>query len=204
MHSSKISYRYKVLGILGLWFILALTVSSSGLLQKIPRPAVQGILAGLTLLLFLCFLNAPGFRSWIYQLNFRWLLSIHFCRFVGFYFLWLYSRRELPFEFAVPGGCGDTLIALGAVVLCGTQLGPVFLRRLLWIWNTLGFIDILFVVITAARLGIQDPSSMKALTYLPLSLLPTFFVPLIFFSHGIVARALWRDSAYPSSPQRSK
>ena len=46
--------------------------------------------------------------------------------------------------------------------------------------------DILFVVVTAARLGLADPASMMELTHLPLSLLPTFLVPLIIASHVVV------------------
>jgi hypothetical protein len=68
----------------------------------------------------------------------------------------------------------------------------------------LGLIDILFVVITAARLGLKDPDSIQALTTLPLSLLPTYFVPLIIASHGMIATGLWRERAYPFLPQRSK
>src|SRR5437868_4690458 len=54
---------------------------------------------------------------------------------------------------------------------------------LLLFWKNLGFTDILFVVSTAARLGLADPQSMKALTRLPLALLPTFLVPIIIATH---------------------
>jgi hypothetical protein len=50
-------------------------------------------------------------------------------------------------------------------------------------WNVVGMLDIGFVVATAARLAAADPSSMRALLRLPLSLLPTFLVPLIIATH---------------------
>jgi len=56
----------------------------------------------------------------------------------------------------------------------------------------LGLADILFVVVTAARLGVADPESMAALLQLPLSLLPTFLVPLIIASHVILGVRLAR------------
>jgi hypothetical protein len=51
------------------------------------------------------------------------------------------------------------------------------------------------VVVTAARLGLADPASMAALLRLPLSLLPTFLVPLIIASHVILGLRLWRRAA---------
>jgi len=58
----------------------------------------------------------------------------------------------------------------------------------------LGLADILFVVVTAARLGVADPESMAALLRLPLSLLPTFLVPLIIASHVVLGVRLARGS----------
>jgi hypothetical protein len=50
-------------------------------------------------------------------------------------------------------------------------------------------IDILFVVATASRLARADPDSMNALLRLPLSLLPTFLVPLLIADHVVM---FWR------------
>src|SRR5258705_202219 len=52
-----------------------------------------------------------------------------------------------------------------------------------------GALDSAFVVATAARLGMADPNSMGPLRTLPLSLLPTFLVPLIIASHALI---FWR------------
>jgi len=51
------------------------------------------------------------------------------------------------------------------------------------------------VVVTAARLATADPESMVALLRLPLSLLPTFLVPLIVASHVVLGVRLARQSA---------
>ena len=61
-----------------------------------------------------------------------------------------------------------------------------FAKTLLLIWNTIGLIDIIFVVFSALRFGLQDWQSMHALRELPLSLLPTFLVPLIIASHLLI------------------
>ncbi len=59
----------------------------------------------------------------------------------------------------------------------------------------LGLADILFVVATAARLAAANPESMAALLRLPLSLLPTFLVPLIIASHVVLGVRLARQNA---------
>lgn len=59
-------------------------------------------------------------------------------------------------------------------------------RPFLLTWNTLGLIDIVFVVASALRFGLKDWQSMHMLGELPLSLLPTFLVPLIIASHVLI------------------
>ena len=61
------------------------------------------------------------------------------------------------------------------------------------IWNFVGLIDIGMVVLAAARLGLTEPASMRALTHLPLSLLPTWLVPLIIATHLLIFVRLRRE-----------
>jgi hypothetical protein len=42
------------------------------------------------------------------------------------------------------------------------------------------------VVFTAARLALADPASMRALLVFPLSVIPTFVVPVIIASHVVL------------------
>jgi hypothetical protein len=172
--------------ILSLWFLTALGVGYFQLLRKIPTPAIQGTLLLLTAILLLFFFFLPSFRRWIFRLNLRVLILYHLTRFVGIYFLILYFRGELPYDFAVKGGCGDIAVAALAIPVSFLPFEKKGARTALWIWNIFGLLDILFVVITAARLGLQDPSSVRALTVLPLSLLPTFIVPLIIATHVFI------------------
>jgi hypothetical protein len=121
----------------------------------------------------------------------RALVLFHLTRFVGFYFLALHARGELPWAFAVPGGWGDIVVAAAALVLVlaarpDTPSG----RRAYLAWNVVGLADILGVVLTAARLAFTDPVSMQALLHLPLSLLLTFVVPIIVATHVWMLRRL--------------
>ncbi len=165
-----------------LWFFAAYALGDSGRLAVLEPPAPQVILVGLTALLLLNSVALPGFRRWLASLDVRRLIAVHLGRFVGIYFLVLHGRGQLPYDFAVKGGWGDIAVATGAVALLLVP-GLVARRGVLLAWNVVGLVDILFVVVTAGRLAAADPSSMRALLRLPLSLLPTFFVPLVIATH---------------------
>ena len=119
------------------------------------------------------------------HVDLRWLILLHLTRFVGFYFFLLCRRDQLPLAFAAPAGWGDNVVAalvFPLLALSGTQGW----KRWLLIWNTLGLIDIIFVAMLALRIGLANWQSMHALRELPLSLLPTFLVPLIIASHVLI------------------
>jgi hypothetical protein len=168
------------------WFAAALLVGQQLVLQRLPPAAGPGILLGLTALLLLAYFRLAPARAWVDALDLRALVFVHVTRFVGIYFLLLYRRGELPYAFAVPGGVGDIIVALFALAVVIAPLDESRRRRVVMIWNVVGFVDILLVVLTAVRLNLADPSQLHALTRLPLSLLPTFLVPLIIASHVVI------------------
>jgi hypothetical protein len=169
---------------LALWCGLALVAGGAGWLLPLRPPAPQLLLAALTVLLLVLGRLVPAYRAWLGGVDPRVLVALHLTRFIGFYFLFLYRRGELPYAFAVPGGWGDVAIATGAAVLliAGSPTTPARARGYR-LWNLLGLVDLLLVVGTAARLALADPASMEALLRLPLSVLPTFLVPLLIASH---------------------
>ncbi len=167
-------------------------------MAELRPPAPQVVLLGLTLALILAYNLSRSFRDWTSQWNLRALVALHLTRFVGLYFLVLNDRGELPRAFALPAGLGDIAVATLALILI-TRRPTAERRRLYFLWNSLGLIDILFVVATAARLSLRDPASMAALLRLPLSLLPTFLVPCIIVSHLLIFVRLRQPSGLPSS-----
>jgi hypothetical protein len=137
------------------------------------------------LVLFTCWKIAP-IRVWALDVDFRWLVLCHLSRlFAGVYFLVLCQREQLPCGFAKPAGWGDMIVAILALAVVGA-MRTQFAKTLLLVWNTIGLIDIIFVVFSALRFGLKDWQSMQALRELPLSLLPTFLVPLIIASHVLI------------------
>ena len=68
-----------------IWLIAAFLVGHYGLLQKIPLPAVQGVLLGLTALILLVYFKTTALRAWISSLDLRALVALHVMRFVGLF-----------------------------------------------------------------------------------------------------------------------
>jgi hypothetical protein len=176
-----------------LWFCGALGFSLSGILTHVRPPMPQLLIAVLTIASLIVVLRVPTFRAWADDVAIRALVAIHLTRFVGVYFLLLARQGALGSRFAVPAGYGDILVATLALglILIG-EPRTRWRRGLYLIWNSLGLVDILLVVGNAARVGLDDSQSMQPLLRFPLSLLPTFLVPVMITSHILIFRRLYR------------
>ena len=165
---------------------LCFAVGLSGWFYNASALAVAAIVWTLTaLVLFACWKISP-IRVWALNADVRWLVLLHVTRlFAGAYFLVLCQRGQLPCGFARPAGWGDIVVAVLALAVLGATRTE-FAKKLLLIWNTIGLIDIIFVVFSALRFGLKNWQSMHALRELPLSLLPMFLVPLIIASHVLI------------------
>lgn len=177
------------------WLLAAGVVGSSGWFAALSPPAPQLVLAGLTIALLLAVRLWSPLRQFVATVDLRALVLFHVTRFVGFYFLVLHARGDLPWAFAVPGGWGDNAVAATALLLVllarpDSHGG----RRAYLAWNVLGLLDILGVILIAARLAFADPGSMRALLRLPLSLLLTFVVPVIIVTHVLMLTRLARPA----------
>ncbi|HXG66600.1 MAG TPA: hypothetical protein VNO70_15980 [Blastocatellia bacterium] len=188
-----------VLIVLGLWLGLAIGLGAAGAFRNVTAPVLGITNWSLVIAALLAVWRIRPLREWAMALNLRALVLYHAVRFVGVYFLILYEQGRLPYAFAVPGGWGDILVAAAALVVA---FGFIPIRSLprWWTvlsWNTVGLLDILMVVGTAIRLGLADMRQMAALTELPLSLLPTFIVPLVIATHALIFVRLWEHRARP-------
>lgn len=189
-----VAQKSKIVGLtVVVWFCGALGVSISGILTRVKPPMPQVLIAVLTIISLIGVFRVLIFRAWADDVAIRALVAIHLTRFVGIYFLLLARQGTLAASFAVPAGYGDIFVATLAFVLILIAEPTVRWRRGLYlIWNSLGLVDILLVIVNAARVGLADPQSMQPLLRFPLSLLPTFLVPVIITSHILIFRRLWR------------
>jgi hypothetical protein len=165
---------------------LCFAVGLAGWFQNASALAIAATVWTLTALVLLACWKVRAIRACVLNIDLRWLVTLHLTRlFAGAYFLVLCQRRQLPCAFATPAGWGDIVIGVLALALVSC-MHTQFAKTVLFSWNTLGLIDIVFVIATALRFDLKDWQSMHALRELPLSLLPTFLVPLIIASHVLI------------------
>ena len=175
--------RFMTLVFLG-WLCFA--VGLAGWFHDASAPAVAATVWTLTALALIACWKIGPIGVWALNVDLRWLVLFHLLRLVaGVYFLVLCQRAKLPCAFAMRAGWGDIIVAVLTLAVVAA-MRTEFAKTLLLIWNTIGLLDIIFVVFSALRFGLTDWQSMQALRELPLSLLPTFLVPLIIASHVLI------------------
>jgi hypothetical protein len=124
----------------------------------------------------------------------------HSWRVNGVVFLILSAYGLLPRLFALPAGLGDMAIGITAPWVA-SRLANREHKGSYTLWQILGVLDLIAAVTlgTTARLIDQSGPGMGPMTVLPLSLVPTFFVPLLLILHVIsIAQARrWQSRSYP-------
>lgn len=168
------------------WFAAAVATGHFLVLQRLPSPAIPGIIFALSALVLLSYFVASSIRNWVDRIELRTLVLLHLTRFIGIYLLVLFERGELPRAFAVSSGIGEIFVATLALPVALAPLAELQRLRAIFIWNVVGLADVVLLVASAARLNAADPAQLQALGHLPLSLLPTFLVPLIIATHVII------------------
>jgi len=189
-------------GLIAAWFIFALSASALHLFKTDPDvpPLALGLAVLIPLVVFLLwFATSVGFRQFALSLNPRTLTFVHSWRIAGFTFLALYAAGLLPGVFALPAGWGD--IAIGATApLAALKLANFSRRRGFIFWQTLGIVDLVTAVVlgTTARWISPSEPSTAIMSALPMSLIPTFAVPLLIMLHIIcIAQARqWKAGEY--------
>lgn len=195
--------------VLAVWFALAAAAGATGILSTGPdtlaRPVLVPVVVPIAVFLAL-YVGSHRFRSFILTRDICVVTMLQLWRVIGFAFLPLYAYGVLPGLFAWPAGLGDVAIGLSApfVVLALTR-DPAFAHSLRFVvWHLLGLLDFVVAAGTttlasAALPGLVAGSvTSAAMEVWPLSLFPSFIVPLFVILHLTVlfqVRALRRAAA---------
>jgi hypothetical protein len=170
-----------------IWLVLAVIAAASGFLVRLPFPGAQVIILSLVAITLAAAFASSGLRSWIDSIPLRVLVGVNAIRFVGIAFLVVAAQGQLNPVFAGRAGWGDIAVATAALILAwaGTP------RLLTLLWNSLGVLDLVVAVGTATAVTVSGTTpGVTALLTLPLSLIPTFFVPLFLANHVFIFRRL--------------
>jgi len=201
------------------WLALSITASKllvfeAGSKYSFAPPLPLGLAVAAPIALFVIwFAASPRFRQFALSLNPAALAITQTWRIAGITFVVLASFGLLPNVFAQPAGWGDFAIGVTAPFVAFYLAHPR--HKLSFIaWNIAGILDLvdavtLGVLSSPTAAGILHTSvSTQAMTVLPLSLIPTFAVPLLLILHIIaIAQAVrWEPSAanqFPKSAVRT-
>ena len=186
------SVRNLTLAGLVVWFLLALGGSLLGVFDSEPRPPVPLALAVVVPVAVFgsCYLPSTRVRQFVWSLDLRLLTVAQTWRVAGIVFLILYQQGALPGVFAIPAGWGDVAIGITAPVVAW-YWKPPFPRKTFVAWNVLGSLDLVLavslgVLASATPVGLlAGDVSTRLMGQFPLSLIPTFFVPLLLIFHLI-------------------
>jgi len=195
------NYGKLTLGLIVGWLVFAFAASALRLFTNDSNRIgfAVALAASVPILIFaFWFAMSRGFRNFTLSLNPRALTVAQTGRILGFVFVLLEARGALPAVFAKPAGYGDMLIGITASLVGFTLAEPKHRSSFIG-WQVLGITDLILAVGLGVLAPVLTPDGalISRMTILPLSLVPTFLVPLFFIFHVIsIAQARsWRFAA---------
>jgi hypothetical protein len=181
--------------VLAAWFLIVLVAGHVGVFDAGPgRPPLPILLAivGPLILFAVLYRASAAFQRFVLGIDLRLLTAMQSWRVIGVMFLALYAFDLLPGLFAWPAGVGDAVVGLAApfALMALLRGAPTWRRRVAWL-NVAGVIDFIGAIVTGVLTGnsslglLADAAPRASLGALPLSLVPSFAVPLWTIVHVI-------------------
>ncbi len=191
---------YIILGLVIAWLIGSITSSLLGLFNQPNKPPTFfGLfLAGPILGFLIAYASSKRLRGSLFALPLWAITATHSLRLIGIAFVIAVFIHVLPWQFGWPAGLGDIISAIVSIPLAISLYQKRYskgLRSRFIAWNILGLAG-LFLSVTLGLLysvnavGILSStlSNTRALSFLPYSLIPTFYVPILILLHLLALR----------------
>jgi hypothetical protein len=197
-----------------MWFLVVFAAGSMGVFDgggrysmRLPLPL--GLAAVLPVVVFgVWFSVSTPFREHLLSLNPVILTAVQTWRVGGIAFLILMAKGVLPAFFALPAGLGDMAIGVTAPLVALALARNKLPAGRLILWQASGIAD-LVVAVTMGVLCSPTPigilaygTTTRVMGQLPMSLIPTFAVPLLVILH-IICIAQARESRRTSPVLRA-
>jgi hypothetical protein len=195
------TYRYLILALILTWFVSAVAIAAlGGFGNAYNRLGVSVAVAALApfIAFAVWFSASKGFREYIMSVSPTLLTAAQSWRLFGFTFVLLQAHNSLPAIFALPAGYGDMFIGATAI-LVAWQFAQNKRRAAFITWQFLGIADLVVAVGLGTTAPFLQPHAIPVtlMTVLPLSLIPTFFVPLFLIFHVICIAQAKKWSSEP-------
>jgi hypothetical protein len=192
---SKIGNSILIFG--AIYLIYVSLMSFTGIFQQNALPPRILLFTALPLTVFYF---AIVFRSEIYWKLLEYatlesLIRLHIFRFIGAYFLITWSYGALPKTFALVGGIGDIFAATTAIfVATAVENRKSYNRKLAFIWNIVGFWDIINVLVSAfyfSKLSLEtNTKGILEMGNFPFCWIPAVAPATIIFLHISIFKKL--------------
>ncbi|HXU02775.1 MAG TPA: hypothetical protein VN903_17540 [Polyangia bacterium] len=180
------------------WFFLAIWLGVTGRLttQGAPPFAIAAAIV-VPLIVFVVDRRLGGrLFGGIARLPLPTLITLQTFRVIGVVFLVAWAGGTLPAGFALPAGIGDIAVGLTAPLAAAAVRRRPAQLALPRLWNIVGTAD-LVIAVTSGVLHGRSPIGLLAgaiptdvVARYPMSVIPTFFVPLALMLHISTFRAL--------------
>ena len=191
-----------VVAIAVVWGALSIILSARGVFATEPsRPPLPLLLSFIVppILFLIAYALSTKVRNVALNLDLQLLTSMQAWRVIGGVFLVLMSLKLLPGTFAWPAGVGDLIVGGYApfVVVSIARRTPGW-RTHVVLLNVLGLLDLVTAIGSGVLSGsspigaLHGPVTTDIMQELPLSLIPTFFVPAWVIMHVISLMKLQR------------
>ena len=192
----------------GFWFIFSFYLiyliivsiaSFNGFFDEVMLPPKIVLTTTLPLAIFVTILyNTDVCKKANAILTLESLVKVHIFRLIGSTFIILFLFDLLPPIFALFAGIGDLLTAITSIYVAkAIKNKNKHARKLTFIWNTFGLVDILItsamaIIFTKISIdkGIQG---VEFLAEFPFCFIPAFAPPTIIFLHLLVYRKLFQQ-----------
>jgi hypothetical protein len=185
---------------LGIWLTSSIALGLRGAFDQAGEPPVYfGLfLGGPIVVSLLAYAISESFRRMLLALPLWSIVAVHVLRFVGIFFILDAINGTLPPQFAWPAGLGDIAAAAFSIPLAlalHRGVGSKGIRKKFIAWNIFGLIDLSMAIIVGmlysqSTFGILSEPDLhsQAVTHMPVSLIPTFYVPLLILLHLLALR----------------
>jgi len=191
-----------VIVVLAVWLAAVVVAGATGAFEAGPGKPPLPILVAIALppaVFSALYRLSTGVRAFALAIDLRFLTAMQAWRVVGIMFLVLYAFGLLPGLFAWPAGLGDFAVGIAAPFVLQALIAQRagWERRVFWL-NIAGLVDFAGAIATGvlssnSALGVFATGEPQAsMGLLPLSLVPSFAVPLWIIFHMIAVIQLRR------------